>query len=309
MRTVPAILFALLIVACGGSQKPAFTIGALGDSITTGADTFQKYDATTYASIVNLAYGGDLVALNQFKSNLHDNPELSWAGGTGADRLVTSHYWRLYDKLGSSLNGPIASLNLAKDGAVSADLPAQAQALVDAATDGLDYVTILIGANDVCHNPTPDVEVDTTKLADNVSAAIRTLVARNAAVKIVLVPIPRVTDLPTLAASKIGQSNVTFQQFWDRIAEPAYDQHLCDPLLLSTTTQARRDVAAAGIQHANQKLKDVVAPLFPSNVKYAAAAETAALTLDDVSQVDAFHPSVKGQNRISEIAWGAGWYP
>src|SRR5215207_7272831 len=75
------------------------------------------------------------------------NPQYSWS--TGTDPSVASHYQRLVAANGGI---PIAALNAAVPGADSTDLRRQ---LGQAVSYRADYVTVLMGGNDVCWNPTP----------------------------------------------------------------------------------------------------------------------------------------------------------
>jgi lysophospholipase L1-like esterase len=64
----------------------------------------------------------------------------SWS--TGSNATVNSHYRRL-----RAVNPSLVAYNDAKSGAKVADMAGQAQTAV---SQGADYVTILIGANDAC---------------------------------------------------------------------------------------------------------------------------------------------------------------
>src|SRR5215211_7282036 len=99
-------------------------MAAVGDSITTATDVGW--------CCVNPSGG---------------NPQYSWS--TGTDPAVYSHYQRLAAEPGRAT---ASALNAAVPGADSSDLAGQ---LGQAAAYGADYVTVLIGGNDVCWNPTP----------------------------------------------------------------------------------------------------------------------------------------------------------
>ncbi|MGX9898772.1 SGNH/GDSL hydrolase family protein [Arthrobacter sp. SA17] len=120
MRNLTKILVVLLLVLLAvGIQPPQASfprsMAALGDSITRAHSV--------------CCHPGD-------------QPELSWSTGSNAAQGIQSHYRRLLEvQPGLSRN------NNAVSGSTAADLPAQAAA---AASQGADYVTILIGANDLC---------------------------------------------------------------------------------------------------------------------------------------------------------------
>src|SRR5215218_6070768 len=110
---------AVLTAAPAASAAPNLpdSIAGIGDSITRGTD-------------VCCWYG--------------DHPAQSWSTGNYAYDGIRSHYERL-----RALNPVIAdyNFNVSASGARASDLPAQVQAAV---AQNPQYVTILIGANDLC---------------------------------------------------------------------------------------------------------------------------------------------------------------
>src|SRR6266511_5722436 len=110
---------AVLVGAPGASAAPPLpnSIAAIGDSITRAAD-------------VCCWYG--------------DHPAQSWSTGGGLFDGITSHYERIL-KLKPSIYGH--NYNDAKSGAKMRDAAGQAQSAV---SQRARYVTILMGANDVC---------------------------------------------------------------------------------------------------------------------------------------------------------------
>lgn len=305
---------ALALAGCGNvtyrlpSHGPTFVMGAIGDSITTGTDAFQQYDPSKYASIVNATFAGSEDATKQFAANVHDNLSLSWSVGDDSVRGLDSHFLRL-----QAIKPAVAAYSKAKAGSISADMAGQAAALRSIAKNKLDYVTLFIGGNDVCGNPTPETPISASDFGDHVRAAIDALIGDPAdptnpgrKTKILILPMPRVTALLGAASVKIGGSDVTCQQLWDDVA--ARGQHLCDPILLSAATPAMRDALAQGIAAANRELREQVAPHYPDNVKYVQALEDEPFGPEDFSEIDCFHPSIKGQSHISRVAWEHGWF-
>ncbi|HEY5629376.1 MAG TPA: SGNH/GDSL hydrolase family protein, partial [Candidatus Limnocylindrales bacterium] len=113
-----AALWAIALIGGGVAQgaSPAASIASTGDSITRG------YNTGTFP--------------------YSDNPSASWS--TGTNSTVVSHYTRLL-ALNSAIAGHV--YNDAKSGAKMADLNGQMTTVVGQKPD---YVTVLMGANDVC---------------------------------------------------------------------------------------------------------------------------------------------------------------
>jgi lysophospholipase L1-like esterase len=123
-RVARIVLLALVVVLAGLVAQPAWaapplpsSMAAIGDSIT------RAYD-------VCCSYG--------------DHPGQSWSTGSTSYDGITSHYERI-----RQLNSAIAGhgYNNAVTGAKMAAAPGQATQTVNQAAR---YVTILLGANDLC---------------------------------------------------------------------------------------------------------------------------------------------------------------
>lgn len=231
-------------------------LGAIGDSITRGFSS-----------------GGAL-----------DNPRNSWSTGNG--NQVNSHKKRLEKELGRS----VVTDNSAKSGAVAGDLDQQVTNLL---TSSPDYVTLLIGANDICawQDSFQDAR---DKFFQNVVGALTRLIAANSSVKIVLAPIPDMYNL-----WETGVQNGC-QTTWDVV-------RFCRALLASNRSDLDRQHFVEKWVSANDALA-AAADQFPDNVKFIVEVQNLQFELDDISRIDCFHPSVKGQNLLSEETWKYGWF-
>jgi lysophospholipase L1-like esterase len=252
-RATLACLAAALATA---AHAAPFVYGALGDSMTRGFDT----------------------------GALLDHPEHSWA--TGTDGIVDSHTARL-----TQLFGDVVSYNVAVSGAKSWMLPLQATALLAQARP--DYVTILIGANDLCAWPDDD-GAGLAKLENGVHRTISLLLFANPSMKILLVPVPDMLQL-----REVGVANGC-QLRWNIT-------HFCPRLLGRGVTAQDLDGFASRLADANAALA-AVAAAFPGRVRFAADVARTAFTFDDVSKIDCFHPSMAGQDYLADVTWRAGWY-
>ena len=143
-----------------GHAKPGFTMGALGDSVTTATNA----------------------------SGLGSKPQYSWATGKGTPtRSFQSHFKRL-EKI--KRNG-VKAYNMAKGGARAKDIPRQAEKL---AKKKVDYATILIGANDLCDwRSSNQRQLD--QYEKDVRTSIDTLIKSNRNMKILLLPVPDMYNL------------------------------------------------------------------------------------------------------------------
>ena len=238
------------------ASPDTIVIGALGDSMTRGMNA----------------------------GSLLEHPKHSWSTGEGG--VVNSHAMRLH-----KLFANVQAINVAVSGSRAEALASQVQRLL--ATARPDYVTILIGAIDVCGWPANDA-AGVTSLSRSVTSAIQSLVAANAAVRVLLLPIPDMLQL-----RDVGRQN-NCQARWDMLG-------WCSNLLGANATTA--DVAAFGsrLADANDALRSVAAA-FPANVHFADGVQHSPFAWEHISTIDCFHPSIAGQEHIADVSWPASWY-
>ena len=261
---VAIVLTGLAPTAAAGATLPLpDSMAAVGDSITQAASS-----------------AGSLGS---------DAPQNSWSTGTSA--TVNSHYLRLL-ALGASISGQ--NHNRSVSGAKMADLAAQMQ---NAATLQPEYLTVLMGGNDLC---TATVGQMTTVAAfgSQFQAAMGTLTAASPSTNVLVVSVPDAYQL----------WNLFKNNFWARFIWSAAS--ICQSLLAnpgSTQTadvQRRAAVRQRTIDY-NAQLAAVCARfdrcLFDGN-----AAFNTAFTTGDVSG-DYFHPSVQGQAKLASVSWAAGY--
>jgi lysophospholipase L1-like esterase len=210
------------------------------------------------------------------------NPQYSWS--TGTDPAVLSHYQRLLMSRGRP---PSAALNAAVPGADSFDLAAQ---LGQAAAFGADYVTVLIGGNDICWNPTP---LDTFR--GNVQVAFAQYFAAAPDARVFVSSIPNIYRLwSTLRTNPLAQ--LTWNAF-----------NICPEMLSLSATEEQR----LQLLELEKSFNDVLAS---TCAQYAGCRWDAYATFNhpfqtsDVSTVDYFHPSIKGQNTLANITWAASYW-
>jgi lysophospholipase L1-like esterase len=220
-----------------------------------------------------------------------DNPAASWS--TGWDSEVQSHYLRL-----RALNPGIAGHNYndARSGARMRDLAGQ---MVNAASQNAQYVTVLMGANDVC----ADTEAGMTGPADfraQFTAAMETITSRDPRARILVVSIPDIYRLWQLYKD----------DFLARVAWATFD--ICQSMLADPTSTDQVDVdRRLRVQQRNIAFNTVLADVcaqyarckFDGNAVF-----NTAFSRSDVSKRDYFHPSKAGEAKLAAVTWQAGFW-
>jgi len=258
-------LLALVALACkagtgggppgSGGDLPSSMV-ALGDSITAG-------------------YGSCLAPTAC--------PRNSWSTGDGTQ--VNSHYRRIRAE-NPAIRGH--ARNLSVPGATSADLPRQA-----AAASTVEYVTVLIGANDACRGGIDDMTpVDTFR--GRLDAALDTLGTRMPKADVLVVSIPDVYRV-----WEVGHNNAVARRIWAGGVCPAL---LANPTSTAQADRARRETFRNRVDAYNRELS--AACRAHDNCRYdGGAAHEVKFGLDQLTALDFFHPNAAGQNKLAAVTW------
>jgi lysophospholipase L1-like esterase len=215
---------------------------------------------------------------------LADSPQYSWS--TGYTGGVTSQYQRIL-----ALNPAISGheYNDAKTGAKMADLDGQVLA---AATQGVQYLTVEMGANDLCSKTgmTP-----TATFQAQFDQALSDFTASNPTAKISVSSIPNIYQLWS-----VQRNNPAAQATWKAFG-------ICQSMLSSTNTEAQRQLVVSQ-ESADNKVLQTDCAARPSCRFDNYATYNFSFPAADVSTVDYFHPNLAGQNDLARISWGASYW-
>jgi lysophospholipase L1-like esterase len=255
---------AVLAGAPAASASPPLpnSIAGIGDSITRATD-------------VCCWYG--------------DHPAQSWSTGDDLSDGISSHYERLL-----ALNPGISGHNYndSRAGAKMRDADGQAQAAV---SQQAAYVTILMGANDVCTS-SPSTMTSVVDFRAQFAAAMNTLAAGLPAGSHVFVSsIPNAYKLWKLLH---GDSRARF--VW-------WAAQICQSMLSPFNTELDRQFVLGREQAFNLVLADVCA-LYVICRFDGGAVFNHQFSTSHVSTLDYFHPSMSGQAMLAELTWEQSWW-
>lgn len=264
-NVVAALVVAAFAAPSWASASPPLpnSIASIGDSITRAAD-------------VCCWYG--------------DHPAQSWSTGGGLLDGISSHYERI---LSHKLSIYGHNYNDAKSGAKMRDAEAQAAAAV---SQGAQYVTILMGGNDLCTS-SPATMTSVNDFQAQFATAMSELAnGLPGSAHVFVSSIPNIRQLWNLF-----HDNATAQFVWSIAG-------ICQSMLSPNNTQQDRDAVSAREQAFNQVLHGVCSQytfcLYDNgatfNYQFSAA---------DVSRLDFFHPSLTGQAHLAALTWQRSWWP
>ncbi|MEO3809461.1 SGNH/GDSL hydrolase family protein [Sphaerisporangium sp. B11E5] len=214
----------------------------------------------------------------------------SWS--TGSSSSVISHAARI-----RNVNPSLSTHNDAESGATVSDMVGQAQ---EAVSEGVDYVTILIGANDACASS----ESGMTSVADFESrfrAAMSTLTGGlpNAAIFVASIP-----DVKRLW--EVGKDSSSARTAWSLLS--ICQSMLARPRSTDTADVQRRDRVRQRVADYNAVMSRVCAE--QANCRYdGGAVFNYPFALSHLSTWDYFHPNTTGQRLLAEVTYptGFGW--
>jgi lysophospholipase L1-like esterase len=237
-----------------------------------------------------MAATGDSItrAFNTGTVPFTDAPANSWS--TGTSTTVNSQYLRIL-AAHSAISGH--NNNDAVTGAVMADLTGQAQ---NAVAQGVDYVTILLGANDAC-TPTEAQMTPVSTFAAQFQAALDTLAAGLPSARIYVLSIPDVYNLWAIL-----HTDSTAVTVWNTFG-------ICQSMLQNPTSLAQPDVdrrtrVRQRVIDYNTALATICATSIHCRFDNNAVFNTQFVP-SEVSTRDYFHPSIAGQTRLALVTYAA----
>lgn len=302
-RLAPALLAAAALASpgvCAPSTPPKVLMATLGDSISAALFAGTTLDSSTAAVTVE-----DVTASWRGWSFFERKDTLSWSSG----RNISSHFTRLRDYLRSTEGLELEVLNTAATGNRAEDLVGQARQVADAMRTGryhaLKYVTLMVGANDVCSAETGE-GTPSGVMRDSIKAALAILAAvpQQEPVRVLVSGIPNV---PTVSAFRdqgilLG---LTCGGLWVRAG-------VCAGMLGWRTQDelAEKVRVVRGRNAAIRQAAEQVTAEHPNlKVVYTDRIFHQSYVTTDMA-VDCFHPNEGSQRRIAEELWkDQVWFP
>jgi lysophospholipase L1-like esterase len=214
-------------------------------------------------------------------------PGHSWSTGHVPFDGIASHYERIRAQ-NPAIRGH--RWNNAVSGAQMADAPGQARTTVG---QGAEYVTILMGANDLCGwdgtlTPTATFRAQFTETLDILRTGLP-------ASHVLVASIPNLYQLWSIL-----RTNPVAQTVWQAAG-------ICPSMLNFFNSPADRQAVIDREAELNQVLEDVCATW--SNCRFDDYLTfNYDFTRSMVSKLDYFHPSLSGQATLAALTWRASWW-
>jgi lysophospholipase L1-like esterase len=253
-----------LLAPMSATAAPALpdSMAALGDSITRAYDVCCAYS---------------------------DHPGQSWSTGGSWYDGISSHYERIKGR-----NSAIAghAYNDAVTGAKMSRAVDQAKA---AAMQHVAYVTILLGANDLCTSSSSTM-TDTGTFAAQFGEAMAVLNQQLPQARIFVSSLPDIYQL-----WKVLHTNSVARTVWATAG-------ICPSMLGATRTEAQRQDVVARETAFNAILRDTCLQYGPNCRWDGGATYNYKFSTSQVSVLDFFHPDLDGQAALARVTWAASWW-
>jgi lysophospholipase L1-like esterase len=212
---------------------------------------------------------------------------------TGSDTSVNSQYLRIR-AVNPAINGH--AFNDARSGAKAVDMAGQAQTAV---SQGVEYVTLLIGANDACTSSESSMTAVATFRAQ-IDAALTTLRNGLPAARVFVASVPDIKRL-----WQVGSTSASARATWGLFG--ICQSMLANPTSTAAADVARRDRVRARVVDFNTQLAAACTAygancLFDNNAIFGYP-----FALSQISTWDYFHPNPAGQAVLAQVSYAAGF--
>ena len=264
LASATALVLLVASPSTAATSPPPNSMASMGDSITRGFNACGWYVDCTSRSFSTGDYGS-----------------------------VNSHYLRI-----RAVNPTIQGRNYndARSGAKSADMYGQAGTAV---SQGVEYVTMLIGANDACTSSESTMTSVTTYRA-NIDSALNRIKAGLPNARVAVISVPDIYRL-----WYIGRSNFSALSAWSTFG-------ICRSMLANATSTAQADVDRRA--RVRQRVIDYNTQLAQACTAYGAncdfddnAVFGYPFVLSQVSTWDYFHPNTSGQAVLASVTYASGF--
>lgn len=289
-------------VHVGQISKPR-TMGALGDSITAGALAQYKRQSGMFP----WTHAGLVINILQFvaqqKISVFEDRALSWSTGMDPRYRIITHAERL-----EYMNPQLKVFNAAVSGSLAHGVlknqldDLSAWSLQQTGDTLPDYVTLLIGANDLCsHN------VDSMTSASRFEVQIQDTIDRvmeSPNTRLLVSSTPKVTDLKRFHGSRLmGVGPLkTCQEAWDltkfcQVVTDDQPQHI-------------QEIVKDRLETYNQILEEVVSSRrekYGDRIRIAKDIYHYEMSDRDLS-IDCFHPNKLAHQKLSDLTFEKTWW-
>jgi lysophospholipase L1-like esterase len=285
------------------------SMAALGDSISAGALALWNRADAHNPFVTGLALGDAMMFVSTNNYREAEYTEYSWAMGYA--KGVDSHYNFLnQERKKQGLKGKVTGYLAALSGDTSGQM---VQRQIPELTrwsrrvlhqDAPDYVTMLIGANNICTKTVEEMG-NASDYYQDVAFAVDEILEHSPRSKIMISSLPDIEKLRGVAAKAklTGKPGLkTCEDLWKTI-------QLCPTLTLESNPEKRK-IVSHRVHEFNEVLRHIQktrAEQYGDRVRLSENITQLSFTPDDLA-IDCFHPNRMGQGRWARETWRNSWW-
>jgi lysophospholipase L1-like esterase len=272
-----------------GGRRALLVLAALAATVLVGVAPATRASATTDYPNSMAALGDSITRAYDVCCSYADHPEKSWSTGNAAD-TISSHYERLLP-LNPAISGH--AVNLAVTGAKMSAGPTQAGNV----PSDVQYVTILLGANDVCTSSASTM-TSTSTFESEFWNTLFNIHWKAPNARIFVSSIPNVYQLWSTL-----HTNLSARLVWA-------SAKICQSMLSSANTESQRQAVLAREVAFNKAMQgDCTSSTYSSFCKWDnLATYDVKFSSSQVSTLDYFHPNASGQAVLASTTWKASYW-
>jgi lysophospholipase L1-like esterase len=222
---------------------------------------------------------GDSISVGTNAKNLGVNPDFSWVAGAS----IKSHRKKIEEIVGKTEFYNFASNGAGIEKLVTVQIP-KVLALKE-----LDYLTILVGANDLCHWDVNNYDFRVLEFHQALNQSLQRVFRKFQNVTVLLLAPPNLVNLKRFRTNRC-------QLVWNVTK-------ICPSLLFSRVTNEDTIKFGDMAGRLNSVLNDMSRSPIYGDLRFNETLFEATFDKKDVSSIDCFHPSALGQQKISDATF------
>jgi len=224
---------------------------------------------------------GDSISVGTNAKNLGVNLDYSWITGSA----IKSHKTKILEIVEQAEFHNFAVNGADIENIISVQLPHVL------ALDNLDYLTILVGANDLCHWNVYNYDSDILRFHQVLNQGLQRVFNKFPNVTVLMLTPPNLVNLKKLKTNRC-------QVVWNIT-------NICPSLLRSQVTVDETSKFEMMMGDLNSTLSKMPKSSLYGDLRFNDVLFRSSFEKKDVSGIDCFHPSALGQQRISDEAFNS----
>lgn len=286
------------------SAQEAFpnSMGLMGDSISAGMlARWKRQDVNNPFTLLDIIINGGFAMATQDVTKVEAR-DYSWSTGQSKKWIIPTHALRIEALKGEK----VKAINVAISGQKVDEVLNQQlsnlrmKSMKDLKRKFPEYVTLLIGANDICAKSANEM-TSVSAYHAKIESITAQILEESPDTKILISGLPNITKLQDVARNE-KTFGKTCGQMWA-------ENDFCSTLM-TITEPLERDAISQRVRDFNMAIQDVVdnaKEVHGDRVRMASKVYDTDFNANDLSP-DCFHPNEIGQGKLAAMSFASTWW-